>query len=177
MKYLVLFILSSFFIISCKKEPKESISSKPLEVSNNEIVNYIKYCNDRFDVCFEYPSNFGALPEPANGDGRTFSNEPDAAQIIFFGFLDQSNEGLNAQLMLSQDLINIKRIDTLKNGYEITGIDKETKRLHYEKILTKPSVSPSNDSVNIIYSLQFVYPKNKNDKYKSYWKKLSGKFN
>lgn len=179
MKYPGLLLLI-FILASCKKDNSETITSKRLEVSDNEIVNYVEYCNDRFNFCFDYPSNFGPEPEPANGDGRTFINDIDSSEIVLYGFLDQSNEGIDGQLEVLKEFMEVESVQQIKHGYDVRGIEKESGKVHLEKILMKAdSTAGKYDDgkpVNIIYSLQFVYPKDKDAKYRDYWKKMSTKF-
>lgn len=166
-------------IIGCKSEnkgPQEVIESKPLEISGNEIVNYMTYCNDRFDVCMIYPSNFSAQHEPANGDGRTFRNEIDSAEIVLYGFIDQTNQGLQPQLDLYKEFLEIESQNKIENGYEILGQDLETGFKHKERIFIKPDTTAGSYAdgtpMNIIYSLQFTYPVDKDKKYQKYWSKM-----
>lgn len=177
MRFALIFML--FTLVGCqldKKGTQETIESKPLEVSDNEIVNYISYCNDRFDVCFDYPSNFNAQPEPANGDGRTFRNEIDSSEITLYGYLDQENEGLEGQIELYKNFLDIQKMDEIKNGIEIIGKNKDNGFIHKERIYIKPDSKAgtyeNGDPMNVIYSLQFTYPEDKSQKYKSYWSKM-----
>lgn len=178
MRLMVLLLIITF--IGCKNENKETIQSKPLEVSDNEIINYISYCNDRFKACFDYPSNFGAQPEPANGDGRTFLNEIDDAEILMYGSTDHNNGGLSAQIDMINEYVEIDELTELSNGFEISGKDRESGNIHKERMFIKPDSSSgtydNGKPVNIIYSLQFVYPKDKSKKYQSYWPKMIEKF-
>lgn len=179
MRFAIFLILISIF--ACKSEDKEIIRSKPLEVSDNEIVNYIEYCNDRFNVCFDYPSNFGAQPEPANGDGRTFLNQIDSAYITLFGFIDHDNIGLSHQIDIMKEYMEIETLTEFPNGIEVIGTEIETQKTHKERILIKPDSTSgitltNGEPVNIIYSLQFVYPKSKEKKYQLYWRKMTDKF-
>ena len=175
-----IFYLSIILLFSCKNGTQESITSKPLEVSDNELINYVEYCNDRFDVCFDYPSNFGAQPEPVNGDGRTFLNEIDSAEIVLYGFLDQGNEGLHTQLDILNEMMEIDDLIESTNGIDVRGIERESGKIHHEKLRIKPDISAGTyddgSPVNIIYSLQFVYPTSKQSKYNKYWDKMSEKF-
>ena len=179
MRVALIVIIITFF--GCQKDNTETIQSKPLEVSDNEIINYISYCNNRFDACFDYPSNFGAQPEPANGDGRTFLNELDSAQIVMYGFLDDNNEGLKTQINILNEYLEIEKLTDIPNGYELIGKDKESGKIHKERILIKPDSSAGKykdgKPMNIIYSLQFVYPQSKEKKYQNYWHKMTEKFN
>lgn len=175
---LAIFMLLLAFV-GCSKEnkdPQEVIESKPLEISGNEIVNYMTYCNDRFDVCIIYPSNFNAQHEPANGDGRTFRNEIDSAEIVLYGFIDQTNQGLQPQLDLYKEFLEIDSQTKIENGYEILGQDLETGFKHKERIFIKPDTTAGTYAdgtpMNIIYSLQFTYPVDKDKKYRKYWSKM-----
>ena len=179
MRLAILLIIISVF--ACKTEDKEVILSKPLKVSDNEIVNYIPYCNDRFNACFDYPSNFGAQPEPADGDGRSFINKIDSAEITMYGFLDHENGGLANQIDLLKEFMDIETLTEIQSGIEVSGVEIESGKIHKERILIKPDTTSgitlaNGEPVNIIYSLQFVYPKSKDKKYQFYWQKMTEKF-
>ncbi|MDO5654664.1 MAG: hypothetical protein Q4G27_00825 [Flavobacteriaceae bacterium] len=179
MKKISIFLIV-FALISCKKESGESITSKRLEVSDNEIINYLEYCNDRFEICIEYPSNFSAQPEPANGDGRTFVNRIDSAEIILYGFMDLDNEGLEGQMSIINEMIDVSSLEKSPNGLDIKGIDNETGRIHYEKVRIKTDstagLNKDGTPINIIYSLQFVHPKSKEKKFRDYWSRIHSRF-
>lgn len=172
MKKLLSYILLSIFLFSCAKKNKETISSKPLKFTDNEIVNYVEYCNDRFHLCIDYPSSFRALPEPINGDGRSFINDTDSATITIYGFIDSDKNGLKSHIELTKELVEIKKINEFENGVIISGVEKESGYLYKEKIIIKPvknidkSIGNSN---NIVGTLQLSFPKNKNKKYTKFW--------
>ena len=172
-------LLLVFALFSCKNESKETISSKKLEVSDNEIVNYVEYCNDRFKICFDYPSNFGAQPEPVNGDGRSFLNEIDSSQIVLYGFLDQGNEGILAQRDILEEVMEIENFSAFKNGFEVEGTENESGFMHLERVMIKADSTAgtyqNGEPINIIYSLQFTFPESKSDKYLKYWDKITEK--
>lgn len=174
------FLFLVFLMFSCKQENSESIVSKPLEVSDNELINYIEYCNSRFEICFDYPSNFSAQPEPVNGDGRTFLNKIDESEIVLYGFHDQGNEGLESQLDILNEVMEIDSIVEIENGYDVRGVDREDGRIHFERLMIKPDIESGTyedgTPVNIIYSLQFLYPKEKQEKFKGYWEEMNAKF-
>lgn len=179
MKNFGIFILL-LFVMSCQKENQESIVSKQLEVSDNELINYVEYCNSRFDICFDYPSNFSVQPEPVNGDGRTFKNDIDSSEIVLSGFHDQGNEGIEAQLAILEQIMEIDTVIEFQDGYDVRGIDKEDGRVHFEKLMIKADSKfghyDDGTPVNTIYSLQFIYPKSKEHKYRDYWEKMTAKF-
>lgn len=179
MKKLFSHILLSLFFFSCTKKNKETISSKPLKFTDNEIVNYVEYCNDRFHLCIDYPSTFRMLPESINGDGRSFINDTDSATITIYGVINLDNNGLNRYIDLTKNLVDIKGIDNIKNGVLIYGIDKNSGYIHKEKIITKQIKNKrdsANDFIDIIGTLQINYPKVKNKKYIKFWETIRKNF-
>ncbi|MGI9527498.1 MAG: hypothetical protein ACR2MS_10355 [Weeksellaceae bacterium] len=161
----------SLLLIQCSKKG-ESIESKQLSTSDNEIINYVEYCNERYDMCFDYPSNFSAQPVPLNGDGRTFINKPDSAEIVMYGFIDETGSELNNQLEVLGDMLKDEKITKLDNGYEITGILLDNGFVYHEKLL----VRNGENNLQTVSGLQFTHPKSKTQKFSGYWKSMIEKF-
>ncbi|MBV7441875.1 hypothetical protein KRX57_10630 [Weeksellaceae bacterium TAE3-ERU29] len=171
--YRIVLFLILILSISCKNnQNKEIISAKPIVVSNNELVNYIEYCNNRFDICILYPSNFDPLPEPINGDGRTFTDEPDNAEITVYGSNVSENYNLEDELNSIKSYVNISEIIDLPNGFEILGTEKDSDLILHKIIIIKNKMQNEN-KVNILHNLTFTYPNSKKKKFKSYWKIIS----
>lgn len=163
--------VSIVLFFGCKKD-SEHIESKKLSTSDNEIVNYVEYCNDRYDMCFDYPSNFGAKPDPINGDGRVFINKPDSAEIVMYGFIDETGNDLQSQLDVLGDMLKDEKITKIENGYEISGILNENDYIFHEKILVKKN----DNNVQVVSGLQFTHPKSKKSKFAGYWENMTEKF-
>lgn len=179
MKKILSYILFSIFLFSCTKENKETISSKPLKFTDNEIVNYVEYCNDRFHLCIDYPSSFRALPEPINGDGRSFINDTDSAMITIYGFINSENNDLNSHIELAKNMLDIKSIDNTENGILIDGIDKNSGYIYKEKIISKQiknNRESADDFTDVIGTLQLSYPKDKQKKYTKFWEIIRKNF-
>ncbi|MRI63853.1 hypothetical protein EDM00_07605 [Ornithobacterium rhinotracheale] len=170
-QYLILVL----FFFSCKgKVEQEIIVAKPMDISENEITNYVEYCNNRFDICMNYPSNFKPEPEPTNGDGRVFSNEPDDAEIRIFGSTFSPNSQIKDILEILKEELEIYNLKKDKNRVEVFGLNKTNNHLHHEIIIIKKQAKSKNDE---LCSLSFTYPHAKRKKFKSYWRIISNSFN
>lgn len=168
--YLLFITLAS----ACKsKTEEEIIVAKPINISENEITNYVEYCNNRFDMCINYPSNFKPEPEPTNGDGRVFSDEPERADIRLYGTQYTAENQMNEILNDLKNEIEIYNLKKYKNRVEIFGIDKEKQLFLYQILLIKKIDSYDDD---VLCSLSFTYPYEKHKKFKSYWRVISSSF-
>ncbi|MXV38336.1 hypothetical protein GO491_06540 [Flavobacteriaceae bacterium Ap0902] len=167
----LLLLSVSIFLFNCKKE-SETIKSKQLEISENEIINYVEYCNDRYDMCFDYPSNFGAQPDPPNGDGKTFINKLDSSKITMYGFIDETGDELEELLSVTGKMLNDEKITKLANGYEITGIQANNNQVYHEKLIVKNS----EEGLKVVTGLQFMHPQSKTSKFNGYWESMTEKF-
>ena len=171
--FLLSFIFSFFMFLGCENKKEETVVSKKVEVSGNEVINYIEYCNGRFNMCIYYPSNFAPQPEPSNGDGRTFTNDPDEAEIIVFGSLDTENRGIKEVLDLSKSMLNSPKVEEVPHGFYLTGMEKDTRKIHHEIIVLKEDTA---NQPNEIHNLVFTYPVDKKRKFRRYWKQISRDF-
>ncbi|WP_283670554.1 hypothetical protein [Candidatus Ornithobacterium hominis] len=167
------YIFLFFIFFCCQSKNIESVEAKPLEITNEELFNYIEYCNDRFNFCFSYPSHFSAQPSSANGDGKTFINKLDDAKIIAFGELDYDNAGLEPHLHFIQDQIKIQDSARVPYGYNFIGFGKNDGKIYHERILIKEKEN-ANSKVNVIYSIQLSYPQKHQKKYTQLWANLMG---
>ena len=173
--YRTILFLTLILNVSCNNnQNKEIILAKPIVISDNELVNYIEYCNNRFDICIFYPSNFAPLPEPINGDGRTFTDEPDNAEITVYGSNVNKNYNLEDELNAIKSHVNISEQIDLSNGFEILGTEKNSNLIHHEIIIIKSKIQ-NNNKVNVLLNLTFTYPYSKKNKFKNYWKIISQK--
>lgn len=173
--YRIVLFLILLLSVSCKNnQNKEIISASPIVVSDNELVNYIEYCNNRFDICIFYPSNFSPMPEPINGDGRTFTDEPDNAEITVYGAIIDKKHGLEDELNAIKSHIDISETIDIPNGFEIVGTERNSNLIHHEIITIKNKMQNEN-KVNVLHNLTFTYPESKKNKFRNYWKIISQK--
>lgn len=168
-------ILLLFFYGCNKNKVEEIIVAKPIKVSDNEIVNYIKYCNDRFNMCINYPSNFNPLPEPSNGDGRSFTNKPDGAEITVFGAISNEKDPLSYELETIKLDTNILKLTEFENGFAFYGVDVKEKVTRKGKVILRKKIE-GKDTIKITHNLTFSYPTNKENKFKNYWNVISEDF-
>lgn len=165
--YFILFLT----LFGCKSKNSESVEAKPLEITNEELFNYVEYCNDRFNFCLSYPSHFSAQPSSVNGDGKVFKNKLDNAEIIAFGELDDNQTGLEPHLSFIHKQIEIQDSAKVEYGYNFIGVGKKDGRIYHERILMKEK-DEANGKVNVIYSIQLSYPKKHQKKYTQLWANL-----
>lgn len=135
-------------------------------------MNYIEYCNNRFDICILYPSNFTPLPEPINGDGRTFTDTPDKAEITVYGSIINDNYKLKDNLDEIESYVNISDVSDLPNGFEVLGTEKDSDLVHHEITIIKEKKQGDN-TIKVLHNLIFTYPSSKESKFKNYWDIIS----
>ncbi|MGV4528871.1 hypothetical protein [Ornithobacterium rhinotracheale] len=170
LKYIALVTI----LAACKgRVEQEIIVASPIDISDNEITNYVEYCNNRFDICMNYPSNFNPEPEPTNGDGRVFSNKPDGAEIRIFGTTFSPRTQLEEIVQSMKKELEIYNLKQDKNRVEVFGFDKENNNLYHEILIIKKQAKSKNDE---LCSLSFIYPHAKRKKFKSYWRIISNSF-
>jgi len=119
------------------------------------------YCNQRFDLCIEYPAHFVPQGESQNGDGQLFESYDGSAYFLVYGRLyNEYDNHFDAFIYENADANITYKV--IKDTYCILSGYTENGDIFYQK------VKYLDDTQTTYWSMRLEYPKSQ--------KKLFDKF-
>ncbi|MDM1551636.1 hypothetical protein [Empedobacter falsenii] len=138
--------------------------------------NLKKYCNQRFNFCTEYPSNFSGLGESQNGDGQNFISKDKLTKITIFGNLEI--EDINDLKSTYKSYLTSKNVTykLIKDNYFVISGFESKNKIFYIKVIKK-KVDYYGSLTDVLQTVYISYPKTQNDIYSAYCKNIAKNFN
>lgn len=129
-----------------------------------------EYCNSRFDFCIQYPADFIAQGEAANGDGQRFLSKDKQAEIAAYGMnvLEELNDHVNEEFKMQTKGINVSYQVIKPNSFIFSGLDKEGKIIYQKTVMKKVKYEGEEEDTRLWQTLTITYPKSQQTKYASY---------
>lgn len=147
--------------VSTSKSSRTKTVSKTTYISK---VDYIEYCNDRFDFCILYPNDFIPQGQSQNGDGQEFLSRDGKISILFYGSLvdDEFNTmDMNFKHLVKNENIQVSYQLKKDSYYVVSGIKhiNGEEYIYYHKTIEKE---------NILLNWMITYPVSEQHIYDSY---------
>ncbi|PZP51638.1 MAG: hypothetical protein DI598_02735 [Pseudopedobacter saltans] len=136
--------------------------------------SYQKYCNTRFQFCIEYPSNFKAQPESANGDGCVIISNDGKSEIRTYGSLEnEETNNLTQELQYAEKESKITYKIVCKNYFIISGTNKEGMIFYRKTVVAQLKDYFNSGPAKVLQTLTITYPKSQIKQYEDYCSKIS----
>jgi hypothetical protein len=128
-----------------------------------------EYCNDRFQFCLNYPADFTAGPEPANGDGLEFFSGDKKTTITASGSLyDEEFDSLERDYKFFSESYKVAYHVMKPNYLIISGTDKSGNIIYQKTVIKSINYFGENPNTKVFQSIRIKYPASQQAKYASY---------
>lgn len=116
-------------------------------------VNTEWYCNQRFDICVQYPAHFEPQGESQNGDGQMFSSKDGNAMYLVYGRLSSEYDNHFDAFIDAEESSSKVTYKKVKPTYCIMSGYTETGYIFYQK------VKYLDDNYTSYWVMRIEYPK------------------
>lgn len=171
MKATLYFLVILGLLFSCHNNEQQDSKKDINSISKQD---YKQYCNQRYQFCIEYPSNFIPQGVASNGDGQIFSSKDGKTEIRSYGnLIVEDISSLEESYLTELKDVNITYKKKGDDFFVVSGFEGDN--IFYRKSIQRKIdyLLTGKKDTDILTTFTITYPKNQKDQYDFYCKKIN----